>query len=585
MLMKDALSQLLWYLPALWRRRWQILGVAWVLCAIGWAAVAMIPNEYKVAAKVHIDTESLLRPLLRGLTVDINPMQQIDLMQRTLISRTNLERVARMTDLDLEATTEEDMARLLSSLEERVQLAADRANIFTISFTDQEPQTAYKVVQALLSIYMENNAGSTRRDFDSARQFLDGQLRKYEQQMTEAENRLNGFKQQNLGYLPGNVTFVDHMNAKRNQLAELESRLVEAEARAEEMRRQLESVPQYVEVEGTAGGPPSGLEVRIMDMETRIDEMLLRYTDRHPDVLAAQRLLERLRSEYEEELRQRATATADLAPLEGDGSEPMPMEDAASSPPVVEGEGAEDGGPIVAAAQPDALLQMTPPPAGNRMPNDLYQSIKLALVDAEAQVAALRGTRARVLQELTGLQQEVGRMPEIQAQLDRLNRDYTMARRNYEELLQRRETATISESREINADKVQFRVIDPPKVPILPNGFERPLLLSGVLLAGLGVGLGIAVLLVSVQSNFVSTTRLAQIVGLPVLGSVSMVNHEGRFARSWRLTSFGGALSALVAVYAGLMVVEFQVGLPNAVPESVKAEVMERVQPLVDKVQ
>lgn len=583
--MKDALSQLLWYLPALWRRRWQILGVAWVLCAIGWAAVAMIPNEYKVAAKVHIDTESLLRPLLRGLTVDINPMQQIDLMQRTLISRTNLERVARMTDLDLEATTEEDMARLLSSLEERVQLAADRANIFTISFTDQEPQTAYKVVQALLSIYMENNAGSTRRDFDSARQFLDGQLRKYEQQMTEAENRLNGFKQQNLGYLPGNVTFVDHMNAKRNQLAELESRLVEAEARAEEMRRQLESVPQYVEVEGTAGGPPSGLEVRIMDMETRIDEMLLRYTDRHPDVLAAQRLLERLRSEYEEELRQRATATADLAPLEGDGSEPMPMEDAASSPPAVEGEGAEDGGPIVAAAQPDALLQMTPPPAGNRMPNDLYQSIKLALVDAEAQVAALRGTRARVLQELTGLQQEVGRMPEIQAQLDRLNRDYTMARRNYEELLQRRETATISESREINADKVQFRVIDPPKVPILPNGFERPLLLSGVLLAGLGVGLGIAVLLVSVQSNFVSTTRLAQIVGLPVLGSVSMVNHEGRFARSWRLTSFGGALSALVAVYAGLMVVEFQVGLPNAVPESVKAEVMERVQPLVDKVQ
>lgn len=183
------------------------------------------------------------------------------------------------------------------------------------------------------------------------------------------------------------------------------------------------------------------------------------------------------------------------------------------------------------------------------------------------------------------MQSEVERMPEIQSQLDRLNRDYSMARRNYEELLQRRETATISESREINADKVQFRVIDPPKVPILPNGYERPLLLSGVLLAGLGVGLGIAVLLVSIQSNFVSTTRLAQIVGLPVLGSVSLVSHEGRFARSLRLTSFGGALSALVAIYAGLMVVELQVGLPNAVPENIRAEVMERVQPLLEHVQ
>ncbi|WP_404379892.1 XrtA system polysaccharide chain length determinant [Caenispirillum salinarum] len=569
--MKDILSQLQWYLPALWRRRWQILGVAWLLCALGWAAVAMVPNEYRVATKVHIDTDSLLRPLLRGLTVDINPMQQINLMQRTLVSRTNLERVARMTDLDLQARNETAMAELLGSLGDRIRMARDRANIFTISFTDKDPQTAYKVVQALLSIYMENNAGSTRREFDSARQFIDSQLQKYEEQMNEAEARLNTFKTQYLGYLPGNTTFVNHLNAKREEMKSLDSRLVEARARADEMKLQLSEIPEFVPVEGSPGGPPSGTEVRIMNLEQRVDEMLLNYTEQHPDVIAARRLLDRLRADYDQEMRDRSMAAAQFAAATGFGDEVGAVdaavtEDGESGPAA--GQAAQDAGPPVP-----------------KMPNSLYQSIKLSLVDAEAQVAALVGARARVEEELAALEKQVDRMPEIQGQLDRLNRDYTMARRNYEQLLERRETATISESREMNADKVQFRVIDPPQVPVLPDGYQRPMLLSGVLIAGLGVGLGIAVLLASFQSNFVSTLRLAQIVGLPVLGSVSMVSHESRFARSLRLTSFGGALSALVAVYAGLMVVELQVGLPNAVPDSVKTEVMQRVQPLIEKVQ
>lgn len=574
--MKDALSQLLWYLPALWRRRWQILVVAWLLCAVGWAAVAFVPNEYRVAARVHIDTESLLRPLLRGLAVDVDPAQQIDLMQRTLISRTNLERVARMTDLDLPAQSDEAMARLISSLERKISLNADRGNIFTISFQDQTPETAYKVVQALLSIYMENNAGSTRRDFDSARQFLDAQLRKYEQQMADTERRLNDFKTENLNYLPGNATFVDHMNRTRTQVADLQDQLGEARARARELARQLETVPQYVTLEGSAGGPPSGIEVRILEQEQRLDEMLLRYTDKHPDVVATQRLLAQLKQEMSARMQAFASGGPPLAPLEetdGEGVIPAsaPADDAA-----MEGDGAAAGaGPGVTAAAAG--------PGPNQMQSDLYQNIKMSLVDAEAQVAALEDSLQRRRQELGGLEAEVDRMPRIQAQLDRLNRDYAMARRNYEELLQRRETAVLSESREINADKVQFRVVDPPQMPVLPSGDKRPLLLTAVLVAGLGGGLGLALLLVSLQSSFVSTIRLAQVLGRPVLGSVSLVTREGRFARTARVASFGGALSALVAVYAGLLVVEHQVGLPNVVPDSVKERVADRVRPIMEK--
>ncbi|SOD90872.1 XrtA system polysaccharide chain length determinant [Caenispirillum bisanense] len=566
--MKDALSQLMWYIPALWRRRWQILGVAWLVCAAGWAAVAFIPDQYRVQSKVHIDTESLLRPLLRGLAVDVDPLQQIDLMQRTLVSRSNLERVARMTDLDLGTRSEEDMARLITTLQEKIALEADKMNIFTISYEDRDPQVAYKVVQALLSIYMESNAGTTRREFDSARAFLDDQVRRYERQMREAEARLNAFKQDNLGYLPGNTTFVDHMNRTRTDLDDLENQLAEAEARSEELRRQLADLPQWVEVANTAG-PPTGLEVRILELQQRLDDMLMRYTPKHPDVVAVKALLESLHVEM---------AQAGGIP----GGPP-----GVAGPPVVPAAMATGDVPpeVAEAAEEEVTVVDAAPLAANRLPNQIYHSVKVSLVDAESQVAALRSAVERKRGDLERLRGEVNRMPEIQAQLDRLNRDYSLARAGYEEFLKRRETANISESREVNADKVQFRVIDPPQVPVLPTGIKRPLLLSVVFVVGLAGALAIAVLLVSLQSNFVSTTRLSQIVGLPVLGSVSMVRHESAAQRMLRLSSFGGVASALIAVFVGLMVVELQVGLPNAVPADVKETVAGKMKTLVETIQ
>ncbi len=566
--MKDALSQLMWYIPALWRRRWQVLGVAWLVCAAGWAAVAFIPDQYKVSSKVHIDTESLLRPLLRGLAVDVDPMQQVDMMQRTLASRSNLERVARMTDLDLDARSDEDMAKLIAGLQKNISLQADKNNIFTISYEDRNPQVAYKVVQALLNIYMESNAGTKRREFDSARAFLDDQVRHYERQMREAEARLSVFKQENLGYLPGNTTFVDHMNRTRADLTALENQRAEAEARADEMRRQLADLPQWVEVAGTAGGPPSMSEVRLLELQQRLDDLLLRYTERHPDVIATKQLLETVQAEMA-----RSVAGPGGPPIAGGGPA---LADAADL-----GGSAGDGDPEIQPASTGPVE----PPVGNRVPNQIYHSVKVALVDVESQVAALRSAVERKRGELESLRAEVNRMPEIQAQLDRLNRDYGIARASYEEFLKRRETATISESREVNADKVQFRVIDAPQVPVLPTGIKRPMLLGVVFVFGLGLAFGLAVLLASLQSNFVSTTRLAQVVGLPVLGSVSLVRHETARQRVMRLGSFGGAAGALVAVFVGLMVVEMRVGLPNAMPTAVKEGVAGKVKSIVDRIQ
>src|SRR5215468_9370618 len=103
--MRDVRHQVLSYLLMLWRRRWLALAITWLVCLAGWTGIYLIPSKFLATARIYVDTETLLAPLLKGMAVDVDMNRQIDVMQRTLLSRPNLEKVLRMTDLDLTVKT------------------------------------------------------------------------------------------------------------------------------------------------------------------------------------------------------------------------------------------------------------------------------------------------------------------------------------------------------------------------------------------------------------------------------------------------------------------------------------------------
>lgn len=536
--MNEALAQVLSYVPAVWRRRWLIVGCAWLVCFCGWALVSFIPDTYRSSAKVYIDTQSLLAPLLRGIAVDTNPLAEIQMMQRTLKSRPNLEKVARMTDLDLAVKTAEEQERLIAGLQEDISISSDRRGpgLFSISYENKEPPVAQKVVQALLTIFVEGNLGASRKEMDAARQFIDEQLRKYEEQINAAEERIARFKQVNMGYLPGETGFYESLTAARSKLEALRASLQDADTRAQELKRQLTEVPRFLDVgspQGLGSGPPSNLTVRILELEHSLDSLLLRYTDNHPDVVATRTLLESLREEFAAE------------------------EDAFASPD------GEQGSAEMATEQ---------------LPNELYQQIKLQVVDADAQVATVRTQITRQEEVVAQLEKNASRVPEVEAEMRRLTRDLGVIRNNYSELLSRKEAASLSESRETKGEKVQFRIVDPPNLPHIPTGVKRSLYLTLVLVAGIGAGVGLAGVIVGLQSTFFGAQHLMQTLSFPVLGSVSMIRPPGR--TSWRavnLASFFVVCFALLGTYGGLMSIERKIGLPKAIPEDIKAQVMERL--------
>src|SRR6266576_3119440 len=198
--MNDLYRELLDHLRGMWHRRWIGLAVAWLAVVIGIAVVYRIPERYEASARVYVDTESILRPLLAGLAIQPNLDQQVALMSRTLISRPNVEKLVRMADLDLRVKTQAERDELIDGVIKTIGLTGNiTSNLYAISYRDADPQRAQRVVQSLLGIFVESSLGDKKQDTQTAVRFVDDQIKRYEDALRAAENRLKEFKLRYIG--------------------------------------------------------------------------------------------------------------------------------------------------------------------------------------------------------------------------------------------------------------------------------------------------------------------------------------------------------------------------------------------------
>lgn len=513
--MHDTLALILTQIRMVWRFRWVALVFASIICAVGWAGVVLLPNQYRVEAKVFLDTSSLLRPLLRGLAVDTRSQQDASMMmRRTLLVRPNLETVARKTDMDLQAKTPEQFEALLTNLSSKIQVGGTgRDNIFVIGYEHSDPQLASRVVEAILNLFVEKSLSESRKDVGTTRQFLDRQVAEYEARLTAAENRLKEFKQNNVGMMPGaGGTYFARMESMTQGLAEARLQLEEATRRRDEYRRQIDGVEALFEPELTLTRPgrmlPHPLDGRIESLEQRLDQLLLQYTEKHPDVISSRDIIADLKTQREQT--------------------PVP--------------------------QPEREVI----PGGGRG-NTMEQEITMALGQADAEVAALSARVQEYERRVEELRNLVDTIPRIEAELARLNRDYEVDKRNYDELVSRRESLSLSEQASQTNEGLRFNIIDPPRVPLKPIGPNRPLFSAGVLLAGLGAGVGFAWLLAMLRPALYSREEVEQALNLPVIGTVTRTWTRGEAVRRrMEVSTFVFGCVLLAGSFSALLSIEIQ---------------------------
>ena len=491
---------ILGYLQAIWRRKWVVAAVCWGVCLIGWVAVFKLPDSYQSDARVYLDVNSLLTPLLRGLAVEADPLHQLDYMQRTLLSRSNLEQVIHLADLDSRTKTPTDKDQLLLDLSTKIKVSLQGQTLFNISFTDPDPVEAKNVVAAVLNVFSESTAGNNRSQMDTARRFLEDQIATYERQLRAAETRRAQFREAHSDLLDGK-NGEGMAGDARAAVQKISAALDDAQVRRDSLAKELAATPQYMTTKQAAqiviNNGDATLRQQLEIAKRKLADMQSRFTDSFPDIIALKRDIANMQQEVAD---QKAKGTGD--------------DDSDTS----------------------------------KLSNPLYEQLKLRVVDADTAVASLKRQLDMAQQNQKRIDDAIKAAPGIELQLQNLDRDYDILKKNYQELVSRREAANLAQAADTQADKVQFRVVDAPQVPLTPAAPNRRILNSGVLVFGLGAGIGAAFLLVQLDRSFSNLSSL-RALGLPVLGSLSRVNFV-----DWRRRNFQQA-AGLAASFVGLLLI------------------------------
>ena len=518
--MEELLGQIVSVAKGMWRHRWPALAVSWFIAIVGIVVVLAVPDKYEASARIFVDTQSMLKPLMSGLAVQPNVEQQVVMLSRTLISRPNVEKLIRMADLDLGSTSKTTQESLIEKLTKELQIRnTGRDNLYTLAYQDTNPDRAKRVVQSLVSIFVESSLGATRQDSDAAKKFIDEQIKTYVVKLEEAETRLKEFRLRNMEMqgtdgqdMAGKAVAVSaQLNQARLELREAEKSRDSAKQQLEAERSQTVNITsRSILQESAINVSTPELDARIAALKQNLDGLLQRFTDRHPDVVNARRLLTDLEDQKKKEM-------AELRKI-------------AMASPV-----APVGGPSLSLVS---------------------QELGRMLAASEVQVAAL-GARVSEFQSRMGrAQQLLKTAPRIEAEFAQLNRDYGIHQKNYEDLVSRRESASMSGELESSSGTVDFRLIDPPRASQKPVAPNRLLLLPLALIASLGAGLGLAFVLSQLRAVFFDARAVRNTIGLPILGVVTLVRSDETRARESRsLKKFALASSGLLVMFIAAVVV------------------------------
>jgi polysaccharide chain length determinant protein (PEP-CTERM system associated) len=516
--MNSIRAQALPILQAMWRQRWLGVGLAWLVCTVGWIAIAFIPTEYESSARVYLDADPVLTPLLAGLAANTDPARHLDFMERTLLSRPNLEQLVRLTDLDVDVATPAQKEALFSQLAQNIQVTPITTNLMTIAYRNHDPQVAKNVVQSLLTVFAERTSGSSRSEMDSAQRFLDEEIVSYRDQLRAAEMRRGDLARQYPDLisdtLPDSGTpQIDRgsrLSQARAAVLQAKDELADAVTKRNALQKAIASVPPMLDVDRapqvivTGGQSASPEEARLEELHRNLDTLRLKYTDKYPDVIATREEIAQLEAEV------------------------------------------KHSGP--GGARADNKTQIA---------NQVYDRLKVELVDAEGAVATAQRRLTEAEADQARIEQIVQSAPGILEKVRDMDRDYGVLKTNYQELVARRESAGIADAADTKTEKIQFRVVDPPRVPLVPVAPHRPFLVSVVLLLGIGVGFAAPLAMTQLDHSFATLGQLRSL-GMPILGSVTRLS-LGAARRRATLQLAGVCASAivLIAVYGTLLAITF----------------------------
>ncbi len=424
------------------------------------------PKQFSARTQIYADSQNIIRPLWQGQAATTSISDQIKNVREAITSPRLLRQA--VEDLNLVANPENalEVENTTRSIGNRLSIRAIGPGLIEISFSGNDASVVYNIVSKVTDLFIRDSAESKRRESREAYLFIDKQAKNYKDQLVAAEQSLKEFNSDNYDGTEGEAR--TRIIAIENEIETIEIEIEESLTRINSLERELVSETQFVENRFRN----EELRSRLSDAQSRLDTLLLTYTEDYPDVVALKQQIVDLKAAIQN----------------------------------------SEGSALVTVSGSNSSSE-------NNV-NPLYEELRRLIATEKVDLNARRRRLERQNAELQEERDRLERIAERQADLAELTRDYNVTRSIYEDMLERKERARLSMTLDIEGQGVSFRIQEPASFPIQPDGFRfLHFVLAGPLLGAL-IPLGLLVVYVYVDPRIRFADSLERITGVRVLGVV-----------------------------------------------------------------
>ena len=496
------------YIDMLRRYRSWIIGPAFAGLVVAVVVAFFWPDTYISTAVMRITPQQVPERLVPS-NINTQMAERLTAMQQDILSKTSLTQLILKPELNLYAKERSrlPMEDIVDTMRNKVKIAildtptqgrTRFTSAFQISFAYPDRYKAQAVVAALVAKFTEQNVTVLKYQANLTTSFLSDELKSAEADLDRLDNEITKFKQQNQGRLPeqlqSNMQAVNSLQIQSGQLNEALNRNAQEKMMLETQLQNYKNQLNFVtaNMEETVGAQSVknerliNLNKIVLDLKTQLSALREVYREDHPDIRALKArigVLEREKNQVEK----------------------------------------------------DDQVQQTNEPQSKKIVNPQMargvEELKGAIASVNAQIQAKNlDIQERIKQQaelnkaIQSYQARIEVSPTNEQKYAALLRDYGLAKAKYEEMSRKKELSETAANMEERKAGENLEVLDAASLP------EQPAEPNRLLIAGIGIGLGLAVGVFLAGAKEMKDTSLKNLkdvrayTNLPVLSSIPLLS-------------------------------------------------------------
>lgn len=461
------------YLHLLLRRKWLWI-IPTVIFSIGGTVYALIlPDVYESRCVLLVERSEVLNNVLSEGRKGLDAKKVLQSVSERMLGWQSVIQVIRVVGLDKDIKKNDPGAleKLYYAIIKKATLRTKGQNLIEVSFRGENPEINFRVVDGLVSNFMEQSLKLTRTEADDTVEFVVEDLKRLKKNLDESERQLREFEEEHLDELPGSeYSKMAVLGAEEKELAAINREIMIFSEKLAFLEEHMSKENKTITGEIVRIPNPKVKDInrQISSLEIELTTMRAKYYDEHPGIVMRLKELDRLKEMMERE-----------------------SEKIVSEEKIVN--------------------------------NPMYENLLEKKFNAQLQLKTLQRRRKDVEDSITVLRESVKNMPSLKQELAKLVRGYDVSKQLYEQRILQKSKAELVREMSLDAKTNPFNIVEPPRVSYEPiKSVKLKIMAMGVFL-GAGLGIGLILGLEQIDQRFKTMDEVQEYLNIPALGMIPTI--------------------------------------------------------------